>query len=51
MKPLRYLMMIFALAVPATALATSGGSDAPACCANGGSSCCHLGCPYCHHAR
>jgi hypothetical protein len=51
MKPFRYLMMFFALAIPATALAMAGSSDEPACCANGGSECCHHGCPLCHHAQ
>jgi hypothetical protein len=50
MKPVRYILLFIALAIPATALAMSGASDDDDCCAHGGSSCCHPGCPLCHHA-
>ena len=50
MKAMRYVLMVLALAIPATAIAMSG-DDEPACCKNGGGACCDHGCPLCHHAR
>jgi len=47
MKAFRYLALIVALAIPATALASRALS---ADCCDGGA-CCQAGCPFCHHAK